>query len=117
MSFRIEHRIGIAAPAPVVWDVLADLPGWSEWNPLHGHIEGELRINGRLLLNERMSGREQPVAVTVVDWVPNEQILWRSSAFGAADESESISSATPSPSRSSSTASRRPSPHRTHAKV
>ena len=82
MSFRIEHRIGIAAPAPVVWEVLADLDRWGEWNPLYPQVEGSLRIGERLNLVERLAGQDQPAAVTVVDWVPNEQILWKSTALG-----------------------------------
>lgn len=82
MSFRIEHRIGVAAPAPLVWEALADLERWGEWNPLYPKVEGALRIGERLVLTERLSGQDQPpVAVTIVDWVPNEQILWRSSAL------------------------------------
>ena len=82
MSFRIEHRIGVAAPAPVVWEVLSDLARWGEWNPLHPQVEGALRIGERLSLTERLGGQDQAAAVTIVDWVPNEQILWRSSALG-----------------------------------
>ncbi len=82
MSFRIEHRIGIAAPAPVVWEVLSDLAHWGDWNPLYPQVEGSLRIGERLNLTERLAGQDQPAAVTVVDWVPNEQILWKSTALG-----------------------------------
>ena len=82
MSFRIEHRMGVSAPAPVAWEVLADLSRWGEWNPLYPKVEGELRIGERLVLTERLGGQDQPpAAVTVVDWVPNEQILWRSTAL------------------------------------
>ena len=31
---KIEHRIGIQAPADVIWEILADIPGWEAWNPL-----------------------------------------------------------------------------------
>jgi hypothetical protein len=82
MSFRIEHRIGVAAPAPVVWEVLADLANWRDWNPLYPEVQGALRIGERLTLTERLKGQDQTVTATVVDWVPNEQILWRATALG-----------------------------------
>ena len=28
---RVEHRIGVAAPAEAIWQVIADLPRWSTW--------------------------------------------------------------------------------------
>jgi hypothetical protein len=77
MSFRIEHRMGVPAPAPVIWQVLSDLPGWGAWNPVHPKITGELRIGAVLEVHETFDG--QPARViqpTVVDWVPDAQILW-----------------------------------------
>ena len=81
MSFRIEHRIGVAAPSHAVWEVLSDLPRWSEWNPLYPQVEGALRIGETLHLTERLAGEDRPISVCIVDWVPDEQILWRSTAL------------------------------------
>lgn len=77
MSFRVEHRIGVPAPAPVIWQVLSDLPGWTHWNPIYPRIEGELRIGARLEVHEVFEGAAAKVIrPTVVDWVPDAQILW-----------------------------------------
>ena len=79
-AFRIEHRLGIAAPAEVVWQVLADLEGWGAWNPLYPNVEGRLGIGQTLTLTEAIPGSEPvKIAPTVVDWVPDAQILWRMS--------------------------------------
>ena len=76
--FRIEHRLGIPAPANVVWQVLADLERWGEWNPLYPKALGKLRIGGELALTEVLPQTEPAeITATVVDWVPEEQILWR----------------------------------------
>ena len=76
--FRIEHRLGIPAPAHVVWQVLADLERWGEWNPLYPKALGKLRIGGELALTEVLPQTEPAeITATVVDWVPEEQILWR----------------------------------------
>ena len=78
--FRIEHRLGVQAPAEVVWRVISDLPAWSDWNPLYTRAKGQLRIGGRLTLTEQLAGQEpRIIKPTVVDWVPDAQILWRMS--------------------------------------
>ncbi|HUO23839.1 MAG TPA: SRPBCC domain-containing protein [Caulobacteraceae bacterium] len=83
MSFRIEHRVGVPAPAPVIWQVLSDLPGWSAWNPIYPKVAGELRIGAKLEVHETIGGRPAKViAPTVVDWVPDAQILWTLSEAG-----------------------------------
>ncbi len=79
-SFRIEHRLGIAAPADRIWEVLADLPEWPQWNPWHVRAEGVLRIGEPLRLTQA-DGSE--IGYRVVDWVPDTQILLRAAqTFG-----------------------------------
>jgi len=82
--FRVEHRLGIPAPAEAVWKVLADLEGWGAWNPLYPRIEGALRIGDQLAVTEAIPGHDPAeIAPTIVDWVPDAQIIWRSSqSFG-----------------------------------
>ncbi len=82
MSFRLEHRIGVAAPAARIWEVLADLPGWSDWNPLYPAAKGTLRIGEALDLTLAVPDEKpEPLRATVVDWVPDGQLVW-SSKFG-----------------------------------
>jgi hypothetical protein len=75
---RVEHRIGVQAPAEVIWECIADISRWPEWNPLYPKAEGQLRIDTKLELTQALPG-EKPRVIrpTIVDWVPNEQILWR----------------------------------------
>ena len=82
--FRIEHRLGIPAPAHVIWQVLYDLEGWGAWNPLYPKVEGKLRIGEQLSVTEQLPGFEPEIITpTVVDWVPDAQIIWRmSQSFG-----------------------------------
>jgi hypothetical protein len=47
MAIKIEHRIGIAAPAEVIWEILADVPGWEAWNPLYTKASGVIRIGDK----------------------------------------------------------------------
>jgi len=84
LPLKIEHRIGVQAPADVIWGVLSDIPGWRDWNPMYPKAEGALRIGSVLTLELVLPGRApQTIQPSVVDWVPNEQILWRmTSHFG-----------------------------------
>jgi hypothetical protein len=80
---KIEHRIGIQAPAEVIWEILADIPGWETWNPLYPKAEGALRIGEALTLTVAIPGEPHRVIQPVVqDWVPNDQIHWRLSMMG-----------------------------------
>ncbi|HEX8568681.1 MAG TPA: SRPBCC domain-containing protein [Caulobacteraceae bacterium] len=78
MSFRIEHRIGVAAPAENIWELLADVERWPQWNPLYTQAKGKLGIGAALKLRESLPGKPprefQPV---IVDWEPRSQIVWR----------------------------------------
>jgi len=75
---KIEHRIGVQAPAEIIWEILANLEGWADWNPLYPRAEGELRIGSTLSLTLALPG-EPPMDIqpVVQDWVPEEQIHWR----------------------------------------
>ncbi len=78
--FRIENRLGIQAPASAIWRVISDLPGWAAWNPLYTRASGQLRIGTELTLTEQVAGQDpQVITPTVVDWVPDAQILWKMS--------------------------------------
>jgi hypothetical protein len=82
-AFRIEHRIGVAAPPELIWEFLGDVAGWPAWNPLYPKAEGKLSIGGRLSLTEASPGLPPAaIAPTVVDWTPEAQILWRLSERG-----------------------------------
>lgn len=80
---RIEHRIGIQAPPQVIWDVLYDLAGWAEWNPLYPKASGEIRIGAPITLTLALPGQPpREIRPVVLEWVPNEQLHWRLSLMG-----------------------------------
>jgi hypothetical protein len=79
---KIEHRIGVQAPAEVIWQIMADIEGWSVWNPLYPKAEGTLRIGQTLTLTLALPGEPlQTIQPEIIDWVPNDQIHWKLSAM------------------------------------
>jgi hypothetical protein len=78
LAFRIEHRIGIQAPAEVIWDLLADLPRWSEWNPLYPKASGRIGLGEKLSMTLALPGEApRELQPRVMDWEPNAQVIWR----------------------------------------
>jgi hypothetical protein len=77
MSFRVEYRTGVQATSDRIWEVVADLPGWTRWNPIFPEAGGVIAIGGALSLLERIDGRpERQIAARVQDWVPYAQLIW-----------------------------------------
>ena len=78
MRFKIEYRIGVQAPAALVWEILSDLPAWDGWNPMYPQASGRLLIGEWLALTEQIPGHAaRRITPTVVDWVPNAQVIWQ----------------------------------------
>ena len=75
---KVEHRIGIRAPAEVIWGIVSDIDRWSEWNPLYSKAAGVVRMGAQLDLELALDGQpRRAIQPVILDWVPNEQIHWR----------------------------------------
>ena len=82
-GLRIEHRIGIQAPAEVIWDVIHELSQWAAWNPIYPKAAGEIHIGATLDMTVALPGQPaREIQPVVLDWVPNEQLHWRLSLMG-----------------------------------
>jgi hypothetical protein len=74
---RIEKRIGVRAPTDRIWEVIADLPGWSQWNPVETAVEGAIAYGGQIALTEAMEGLgERRVVARIGEWQPYAQLVW-----------------------------------------
>ena len=83
LPLRIEHRIGVQTPAAQVWAFVADINGWSAWNPLYPQAQGKVGFDEKLQLTVAIPGEApREIHPTIVDWTPNEQIIWRLSMLG-----------------------------------
>jgi hypothetical protein len=78
MSARIQHRLGVTATRERIWEVLADLDSWGQWNPLYPKAVGTIAFGGQLELTEQLEGREpQVLDFKVTDWAPGEHLILR----------------------------------------
>jgi hypothetical protein len=78
---EIVTQIEIGAPVARVWQVITDLPRWSEWNPLmkaSGVPEAGSRIAIEVALPGRKPVRFKP-RITVLQ--PNVELRWRGHMF------------------------------------
>ena len=83
MSVKLEHRLGVRAPAETIWAVIADIDRWPEWNPLYPRAAGVIRIGAPLELELALDGQSpRAIRPVIKDWVPNEQLHWRLSMVG-----------------------------------
>jgi hypothetical protein len=82
-GLRIEHRVGVQAPAEVIWEVLSDLKSWEQWCALYPKASGEIRIGSVLDMTLALPGHAaREIKPTVMEWVPNEQLHWKLSMLG-----------------------------------
>lgn len=83
MGVKLEHRIGIQAPAEVIWESLVDVNNWESWNPLYPRAEGTVRIGNTLNLTVNIPGQEpRHIQPRILDWAPEDHIHWRLSLMG-----------------------------------
>ena len=83
IPLKVEHRIGIQAPAEVIWEIVFDLGRWHEWNPTYTRADGQVKIGEVLTLTLALPGQSpQVIRPKVLDWVPNEQLHWQLSMMG-----------------------------------
>jgi hypothetical protein len=83
LPLKIEHRIGVLTPATAIWPMVEDVQSWPKWNPIYKQVEGKIAFGAQLTLEVQLPG-DQPRTIkpTVVDWTPNEQIIWKLSMLG-----------------------------------
>ena len=83
LPIKIEHRVGIQTPPEVIWRFASDISGWPAWNPLYPEASGHIGFGELLTLTVALPGQKpRVIRPTVVDWTPNDQIIWRLNLFG-----------------------------------
>lgn len=75
--FEIVTETEVAAPAPIVWELLTDTARYPSWNPLVVRFDGALRVGARATITLAIEGRRTPkipIVVRVVD--ANTELAW-----------------------------------------
>jgi hypothetical protein len=73
----------VQTPAAPIWEMISDINGWGAWNPLYPKASGVVGFDARLDLTVAIPGEPpREIHPTIVDWTPNEQIIWRLSMLG-----------------------------------
>lgn len=74
---RIEHRVGIQAPAEVIWEILSDIDHWGDWSVLYPRATGQVKIGAPVSATLALPGEEpREINPQIIEWVPYEQIIW-----------------------------------------
>ncbi|HVU04282.1 MAG TPA: SRPBCC domain-containing protein [Polyangiaceae bacterium] len=80
---QIETSLDIAAPADKVWDVLADLRGWDEWNPVITRMRATLSPRTPVSFVIAAGGREMKIRAEMIKVEFGRELRWRGPTNGA----------------------------------
>ncbi|WP_336364635.1 SRPBCC domain-containing protein [Halalkalicoccus salilacus] len=74
---EIRTEIEIDAPPEAVWEVLADIDSYDEWNPHLPHVSGDLREGESIEITvDRIGERRQTMTVRVSTVEPVKRLQW-----------------------------------------
>jgi hypothetical protein len=76
MSHRIVTEISIGASTEDVWEVLADLDSYPEWNPFMVRAKGSIQPGAKLSLKLRAGKRSFSIGPRVVTVEPARKFEW-----------------------------------------
>ncbi|KIG19035.1 hypothetical protein DB30_05939 [Enhygromyxa salina] len=77
MAKVFSTRVDIAASAERVWKILADLEGYSAWNPFTPRIETTFVVGDPIVLHVSFDGAKPRRQVEILrSWAPGEQLCW-----------------------------------------
>jgi hypothetical protein len=76
--WSIATAVEIDAPPDRVWEVLADLPAYAEWNPFIVEAEGRLAVGATLSLRMALPGREpMTIEPRLLAVEPERELRWK----------------------------------------
>ena len=74
---ELTTQIEFEGTAQEVWDVLADLPAYAEWNPFIKKIDGEAKTGAKLEVRMEPEGeRAMTFRPTVLSAEPGRELKW-----------------------------------------
>ena len=83
VGIKIEQRIGVHAPASLIWEMIQDVASWPDWNPIYTKASGVVRIGEKIRLTRALPGQpHEEIESTVLDWTPDELLHLKRTAYG-----------------------------------
>jgi hypothetical protein len=82
MTEKVEHRVGVQAPASVIWEIISDVAAWPQWSGIYPRAAGKIGFHEKLSLTLALPGaKPRELTPVVFDWAPDEAIHWRTRYF------------------------------------
>src|ERR1041385_8241712 len=76
-SVVIEHRLEIAAPVDLVWEVITDLSRYPEWNPFVVSCRSTLVVGEPIHMRVKLFGSfAQPQTETILEHVAQKRLCY-----------------------------------------
>lgn len=73
----IYTQIDIEAPRGKVWEVLADIDNYAEWNPYHVEVNGVLEEHEKLQVKiSKPNGKNLTIEPIVLNILPEQELIW-----------------------------------------
>src|SRR5438105_505468 len=82
-SIVYRYEVEIAGSAARVWETLAELPGYADWNPWLVRAEGDLSPGGIVWADVMLGGNRRRVKHVVLDVAPRARLVWRDAGWNA----------------------------------
>lgn len=77
MSGDIRFALVIDAPAPLVWEVVSDLPRYEEWNPFVVRAVSSLAVGDPIAMRVKvLPFLVQPQRETILEHEPGTRVCW-----------------------------------------
>jgi hypothetical protein len=77
MTKELCTEIEIQASPEKVWQILADLDKWTEWNPFIQHAIGKAQVGEKVDITFKSGSKEMTLHCTVVKVKPNKKLCWK----------------------------------------
>ncbi len=80
---EIDTFIDIPASPEMIWDILADVDRYPEWNPYHVRIDGEMRLGEKLVVHvEKPNGTAVTVRPHLMEYERGKSLVWGGGPWG-----------------------------------
>ena len=77
VAFFLRDKLEIEAPVALVWDVIADLPRYPEWNPFVVRARSSLEVGEPIVMHVRLIPLfAQPQRETILECLPQQRLCY-----------------------------------------